>query len=222
MIAFERREWGDFYGWVKGFARRRARRGRGTRRPGRRFGAGSRRRSTRRGSARASRRARSGRSTSRRRSSGSPKRLERRAVATGTGRSASGAIARAGEAAPGRVRPAPQRARRLSGARDGRPRPRDRGGAEKELPLGRSCGPIRPNEMATLAKRRRYAANVWAFVSEDPRESNTEGGVFPAIFGTVLMVLLMSVVVDAARRPDGLLPARVREAGPVVSACGSP
>ena len=27
------------------------------------------------------------------------------------------------------------------------------------------------------------------FLSEDPREANTEGGVFPAIFGTVLMVL---------------------------------
>ena len=35
----------------------------------------------------------------------------------------------------------------------------------------------------------------------DPRESNTEGGVFPAIFGTVMMVILMSIVVDAARRP---------------------
>src|SRR5690606_41285151 len=28
-----------------------------------------------------------------------------------------------------------------------------------------------------------------------PREANTEGGVFPAIFGTVFMVLLMSVIV---------------------------
>ncbi|WP_333798602.1 phosphate ABC transporter permease PstA, partial [Trichlorobacter lovleyi] len=28
---------------------------------------------------------------------------------------------------------------------------------------------------------------------DDPRESNTEGGLFPAIFGTVMMVLLMSV-----------------------------
>jgi phosphate transport system permease protein len=32
-------------------------------------------------------------------------------------------------------------------------------------------------------------------VSGDPREANTEGGVFPAIFGTILMVILMSIVV---------------------------
>ena len=36
---------------------------------------------------------------------------------------------------------------------------------------------------------------VFEFVSEEPREANTEGGIFPAIFGTVVMVLLMSVFV---------------------------
>jgi phosphate transport system permease protein len=33
------------------------------------------------------------------------------------------------------------------------------------------------------------------FLTEDPRESNQEGGVWPAIFGTVLMTLLMSLLV---------------------------
>lgn len=33
------------------------------------------------------------------------------------------------------------------------------------------------------------------FLTDSPREANTEGGVFPAIFGTVLMVILMSIVV---------------------------
>jgi phosphate transport system permease protein len=33
------------------------------------------------------------------------------------------------------------------------------------------------------------------FLSEDPREANTEGGVFPAIFGTVVMTLVMSLFV---------------------------
>jgi phosphate transport system permease protein len=91
-------------------------------------------------------------------------------------------------------------------------------GAGKELPLGQVVRASRPNEMGTLAKAGRYAANVWAFVSEDPRESNTEGGVFPAIFGTVLMVLLMSVVVT----PLGVLTAfylrEYAKQGPVVSA----
>jgi phosphate transport system permease protein len=40
-----------------------------------------------------------------------------------------------------------------------------------------------------------YFAKVWEFVSAEPREANTEGGVFPAIFGTVVMVMLMSVFV---------------------------
>lgn len=33
------------------------------------------------------------------------------------------------------------------------------------------------------------------FLTEDPREANTEGGVFPAIFGTVVMTLVMSLFV---------------------------
>ena len=40
-------------------------------------------------------------------------------------------------------------------------------------------------------------------MSDDPRESNTEGGVFPAIFGTVMMVMIMSVLVT----PLGVLAA---------------
>ena len=92
------------------------------------------------------------------------------------------------------------------------------GGQEKELPLAQVVRADRPNEMGSLAKAGRYAANVRAFVSEDPRESNTEGGVFPAIFGTVLMVLLMSVVVT----PLGVLTAfylrEYAKQGPVVSA----
>ncbi|HJS58865.1 MAG TPA: phosphate ABC transporter permease PstA [Vicinamibacteria bacterium] len=40
-----------------------------------------------------------------------------------------------------------------------------------------------------------YASRLWTFFSGDPRESNTEGGIFPAIFGTVMMVMVMSVIV---------------------------
>lgn len=53
----------------------------------------------------------------------------------------------------------------------------------------------KPNQMSVLSKLRLYVANIWEFVSEDPREANTEGGVFPAIFGTVLMVLIMAIMV---------------------------
>jgi phosphate transport system permease protein len=39
-----------------------------------------------------------------------------------------------------------------------------------------------------------YASKIWEFLSADPREANAEGGVFPAIFGTVMMVLIMTIV----------------------------
>ncbi|MFN7986816.1 MAG: phosphate ABC transporter permease PstA [Thermoanaerobaculia bacterium] len=91
-------------------------------------------------------------------------------------------------------------------------------GKEKELPLMQVVRAFRPNEMGTLAKAWHYAVNVWRFVSEDPRESNTEGGVFPAIFGTVLMVFIMSLVVT----PLGVLTAfylrEYAKQGPIVSA----
>lgn len=51
------------------------------------------------------------------------------------------------------------------------------------------------NALGIFGKSRVYASRLWEFVAGDPRESNTEGGVFPAIFGTVMMVLLMTIVV---------------------------
>ena len=52
-----------------------------------------------------------------------------------------------------------------------------------------------PNNMGIGEKLIYYFEKVFEFVSEEPREANTEGGIFPAIFGTVIMVLLMSVFV---------------------------
>ena len=52
-----------------------------------------------------------------------------------------------------------------------------------------------PNNMNVFQKSAHYFAKLWEFVSEDPREANTEGGIFPAIFGTVAMVLLMALLV---------------------------
>ncbi len=77
------------------------------------------------------------------------------------------------------------------------------GGKEKELPVAQVLDVYFPNAMGPGAKALHYAAGVWAFVSDDPRESNTEGGVFPAIFGTVMMVMIMSVLVT----PLGVLAA---------------
>lgn len=68
-------------------------------------------------------------------------------------------------------------------------------GREKEMPVGTVVKAYRPNTMNVFQKLALYMSNVWEFVSQEPREANTEGGVFPAIFGTVMMVFLMSIVV---------------------------
>jgi phosphate transport system permease protein len=77
------------------------------------------------------------------------------------------------------------------------------GGKEKEIPLAQVLDVRFPNAMGFPAKCAFYVAHVWEFVAGEPREANTEGGVFPAIFGTVLMVILMSIVVT----PLGVLAA---------------
>ncbi|AHL77255.1 phosphate ABC transporter permease [Stutzerimonas stutzeri] len=68
-------------------------------------------------------------------------------------------------------------------------------GQEKVISLGKIVRAYRPNAMSTVDKLGFYFAKVWEFVSDEPREANTEGGIFPAIFGTVLMTLIMAVIV---------------------------
>jgi len=68
-------------------------------------------------------------------------------------------------------------------------------GREEILPVFQIIRIYDPNHMSIFAKSRFYVLKFWEFVSAEPREANTEGGVFPAIFGTVSMVLIMSLVV---------------------------
>ena len=68
-------------------------------------------------------------------------------------------------------------------------------GREQRLSVGNIVRARRPNAMSVGEKSLAYLVNFWAVLSEEPREANTEGGIFPAIFGTVMMVLMMSVAV---------------------------
>jgi len=76
-------------------------------------------------------------------------------------------------------------------------------GKEVEVRLAHVAGVYRPNAMSVPDKAGHYARKLAEFIVDDPREANTEGGIFPAIFGTVLMVLLMSVIVT----PFGIMAA---------------
>ena len=91
-------------------------------------------------------------------------------------------------------------------------------GREQQLALGQVIHFYYPNELSTGQRLGLFFRNVWTFLSEEPREANTEGGIFPAIFGTFVMTLLMSVAVT----PFGVLAAiylrEYAKQGPLVRA----
>jgi len=91
-------------------------------------------------------------------------------------------------------------------------------GPTKTMPLAQIVRAYPANHLTALEKEAVYLSRWREFLSERPRESNTEGGVFPAIWGTVAMTLLMSLVVV----PFGVLAAlylrEYAKSGPVISA----
>lgn len=76
-------------------------------------------------------------------------------------------------------------------------------GAEFELPLADVVRAYPANQLTLAAKLRLYGSRWAEFLTSEPREANSEGGVYPAIFGTVVMTLLMSLAVA----PFGVLAA---------------
>jgi phosphate transport system permease protein len=76
-------------------------------------------------------------------------------------------------------------------------------GKEVEVKLALVADVYRANDMGLIDKIGHYIKKLAEFIMDDPREANTEGGIFPAIFGTVMMVLLMAVMVT----PFGIMAA---------------
>jgi phosphate transport system permease protein len=68
-------------------------------------------------------------------------------------------------------------------------------GTELVIPFAKIVRIYQPNRMNLFDKIAHYFEKLGEFLTDDPREANTEGGIFPAIFGTVMMVLIMSVIV---------------------------
>lgn len=90
-------------------------------------------------------------------------------------------------------------------------------GREKELPLAEIVRAYPANQITILGRLGIYFDRWVEFLTDDPREANSEGGVFPAIFGTVVMTLIMCICVV----PFGVLSAlylrEYAKAGPLVS-----
>jgi phosphate transport system permease protein len=77
------------------------------------------------------------------------------------------------------------------------------GGREKTLRLSDITRYYPANSLGALQRIGVWLSRWGEFLSEEPREANTEGGVLPAIFGTAAMTLLMVVAVA----PFGVLTA---------------
>jgi phosphate transport system permease protein len=69
------------------------------------------------------------------------------------------------------------------------------GGTEKVIPLAAMVRAYNANDLSLGEKTAVYFSRWGEFLTDEPREANTEGGVFPAIFGTLAMTLLMVIAV---------------------------
>jgi phosphate transport system permease protein len=91
-------------------------------------------------------------------------------------------------------------------------------GQRKSLPLADIVRAYPANRLTWPQRLAVYLDRWREFLAGEPREANSEGGVFPALFGTVVMTLVMTLAVV----PFGVLAAlylrEYAKAGPVVSA----
>jgi len=77
------------------------------------------------------------------------------------------------------------------------------GGRIEQMPLDAIVRAWQPNQLGFFGRLGVYASRWGEFLSDDPREANSAGGVFPAIWGTVVMTLIMAFFVA----PFGVLAA---------------
>ncbi|MCM8534329.1 MAG: phosphate ABC transporter permease PstA [Lentisphaeraceae bacterium] len=68
-------------------------------------------------------------------------------------------------------------------------------GYNSKVTIGNVIHYFYPNRLSTGNKIGMFFSNAWNFLTEDPRHANTEGGVFPAIVGTLMMTILMCIFV---------------------------
>ena len=68
-------------------------------------------------------------------------------------------------------------------------------GAELRIAGGDIVHVLRPNTLGTAGRMGEFLRRGWNFLTEEPREANTEGGIAPAIFGTTVMTVILSILV---------------------------
>ncbi len=92
----------------------------------------------------------------------------------------------------------------------------DASGHESVIPLIDIIRFTNPNRMGVAAKIQHYVVKVWELLWDNPREANQDGGVFPAIMGTVLMVFLMAITCFPLGVLAGIYLGEYAKEGPLV------
>lgn len=72
---------------------------------------------------------------------------------------------------------------------------RDASGREITVPLSQVIRSWFPNRLGFAGRVQLFFDRLGEFVFDEPREANTEGGLMPAIFGTLVMTVFMSLLV---------------------------
>ncbi|MCG3147860.1 MAG: hypothetical protein PCFJNLEI_01301 [Verrucomicrobiae bacterium] len=91
-------------------------------------------------------------------------------------------------------------------------------GQTKEQKISEIVRAYPANHLNLLQQIGVYASRWWEFLTDEPREANTEGGVLPAIFGTVMMTLIMSLAVAPFGVVAALYLREYAKQGPLLSA----
>ncbi len=68
-------------------------------------------------------------------------------------------------------------------------------GKTLEIPVAEIVRIYAPNRAGLFSKTGVYLSRWWEFLTDDPRQANSQGGIWPALFGTVVMTLLMTMFV---------------------------
>jgi len=95
---------------------------------------------------------------------------------------------------------------------------REVGGRTKEIKLSEIVRAYPANQLGFFRQAGVYVSRWLEFLTDEPREANQEGGVLPAIFGTVMMTLIMSLAVAPFGVIAGLYLREYAKQGPLLSA----
>ena len=89
-------------------------------------------------------------------------------------------------------------------------------GEERSISVGEIINRTYTNQLNLIQKVGVLIHRVYKFIVDDPREANTEGGIYPAIYGTFVMTLIMSLIVTPFGVVAAIYLSEYARSGPMV------